>query len=124
MLVLNDLEIGRGRDEADVDEVLSLSDLTRSIGKGATMAHVIEKVLRSNGATACTVPGNFPLELADQIRARRIKVETKNAGAFYPQRLLKTPAEIRGTPHFVQPPKSCESAIVRPAPARIPIAAQ
>ena len=56
MLVLNDLEIGRGRDEAEVDEVLSLSELTRSIGKGCTMAHVIEKVLRTNGATACTVP--------------------------------------------------------------------
>ncbi|HVR86311.1 MAG TPA: Xaa-Pro peptidase family protein [Planctomycetota bacterium] len=94
MLVLNDLEIGRGRDEADVDEVLSLSELTRSIGKGCTMAQVIEKVLRTNGVTACTVPGNFPLDLADQIRARKIKVECK-VGPFYPQRLIKTPREIR-----------------------------
>jgi Xaa-Pro aminopeptidase len=94
MLVLNDLEIGRGRDEAKVDEILSLSDLTRSIGKGCTMAHVIAKVLRSNGLSACTVPGNFPLELADQIRAQKIKVEPK-VGSFYPQRLLKTPQEIK-----------------------------
>jgi Xaa-Pro aminopeptidase len=95
ILVLNDLEIGRGRDEAEVDEVLSLSEITRSIGKGCTMAHVVEKVLRTNGTSACTVPGNFPLELADQIRARKIKVETKSAGAFYPQRLLKTRGEIQ-----------------------------
>ena len=32
----------------------------------------------------------------------------------------KTPAESRGHPHFVQPPKSCDSAIVRPAPATSP----
>src|SRR5687767_8310081 len=94
MLVLNDLEIGRGRDEARVDEVLSLSEITRSIGKGCTMAHVIEKVLRDRGYTACTVPANFPLELADQIRARRIKVESKG-GSFYPERLIKTSAEIK-----------------------------
>lgn len=94
LLLLNDLELGRGRDQAKVDEVLSLSELVRSIGKGCTMAHVIEKVLRKNGYSACTVPANFPLELADQIRARRIKVEAKS-GNFYPARLIKTPAEIR-----------------------------
>jgi Xaa-Pro aminopeptidase len=94
LLLLNDLEVGRGRDEAEVDAVLSLSELTRSIGKGCTMAHVIEKVLRDQGCRACTVPANFPLELADQIRARRIKVEAK-AGPFYPRRLIKTPGEIR-----------------------------
>ena len=32
LLILNDLEIGRGRDEAEVDEVLSLSEITRSVG--------------------------------------------------------------------------------------------
>jgi len=94
MLVLNDLEIGRGRDEAEVDEVLSLSEITRSIGKGCTMAHVIEKVLRERGFAACTVPANFPLELADQIRARRIKVDSK-VGSFYPERLIKTSGEIK-----------------------------
>ena len=94
MLLLNDLEVGRGRDEAEVDAILSLSELTRSIGKGCTMAHVIEKVLREHGCGSCTVPANFPLELADQIRARKIKVDAKT-GSFYPRRLIKTPGEIR-----------------------------
>src|SRR5262249_23511689 len=94
LLVLNDLEIGRGRDEAEVDEVLSLSEITRSVGKGCTMAHVIERVLRDHGAKACEVPANFPLELADKIRARKIKVASRE-GQFDPQRLLKTPGEIR-----------------------------
>src|SRR5437773_3631268 len=38
MIVLNDLEIGRGRDQAEVDEVLSLSEITRRVGKQCTMA--------------------------------------------------------------------------------------
>jgi Xaa-Pro aminopeptidase len=94
MIVLNDLEIGRGRDEARVDEVLSLSELVKRIGKGATMAHVIERVLRDHGCSACGVPSNFPLELADQLRKRKIKVEAKPSPLF-PERLLKTPEEIR-----------------------------
>jgi Xaa-Pro aminopeptidase len=94
MLVLSDLEIGRGRDEADVDEVLSLSELTRSIGKGVTVGAILARVLRDHGASACTVPANFPLEIADQMRALRIKVAAK-PHPFYPERLLKAPAEIR-----------------------------
>ncbi len=94
MLVLSDLEIGRGRDEARVDEVLSLSELSRAIGKGATTARVIERVLRDHGADSCTVPANFPLELADQLRKRRIRVAAK-PHPFTEGRLLKSPEEIR-----------------------------
>lgn len=94
MLVLSDLEIGRGRDEAGVDEVLSLSEITRSVGKGATVARIIARVLRDHGASACTVPANFPLELADQLRALRIRVAPK-PNPFYPERLLKSGPEIR-----------------------------
>jgi len=58
------------------------------------MAHVIERVLRDHGCSACGVPSNFPLELADQLRKRRIKVAAKPSPLF-PERLLKTPGEIR-----------------------------
>ncbi len=94
MLVLSDLEIGRGREQAEVDEVLSLSELNRSIGKGATVARVIARVLRDHGASACTVPANFPLELADQLRRLRVRVTAK-PHPFYPGRLLKSAGEIR-----------------------------
>ena len=94
MIVLNDLEIGRGRDEAGVDEVLSLSEITKRVGKGCTMAHVIERVLRDHGCSSCEVPANFPLELADQLRKRRVRVAARPHPLF-PDRLLKTPAEVR-----------------------------
>jgi len=94
LLVLSDLEIGRGRDEAEVDEILSLSELQKAVGKPATMARIIARVLKDHGCSACEVPGNFPLELADAIRAEKIKVTSKPA-PLYPERLLKTPSEIK-----------------------------
>ncbi len=104
ILVLNDLEIGRGKEQARVDEILSLSAIERKIGRGATPARVIERVLRDRGAGAVAVPHNFPLEVADQMRARGIKVVPRPV-PFYPGRLRKTAAEVRaieGTQRVVE----------------------
>ncbi|HXG59778.1 MAG TPA: Xaa-Pro peptidase family protein [Planctomycetota bacterium] len=94
MLVLSDLELGRGRDEARVDEVLSYSEILRSLGKKASLARVIESVLRDHGASRCVVPANFPLELADRLRALGLRVQAR-PHPFYPERVLKTPEEVR-----------------------------
>ena len=107
MLVLADLELGRGRDEADVDEILSLSELSRRVGKGATMARIIALVLKDRGVSACDVPGNFPLDLADQLRALKIKVAARPA-PLYPDRLLKTPQEIK---HIEAAQRATEEAV-------------
>ncbi len=94
VLVLSDLEIGRGRDEAEVDEILSLSEISRRIGKGAGPAQVMARVLRDRRASRCEVPHNFPLEVADGLREQGIRV-TARPNPFFPGRLLKSPAEIR-----------------------------
>jgi Xaa-Pro aminopeptidase len=94
MLVLSDLEIGRGREQADVEEILSLSDLAKAVGPGWTMSKVIHRVLKDHGCGACEVPSNFPLGLADDLRGLGVKVTAK-PNPFYPARLLKSPREIR-----------------------------
>ncbi len=94
ILILSDLEIGRGRRQARVDEVLSLSRLNRLAGKGASTAGVIERVLRGRGVRRVTVPHDFPLGLADRLRARRIGVKTRPA-PFFAERIRKTPREVR-----------------------------
>ena len=86
-LVLNDLEIGRGRKEARVDEVLSLRK------KGGT-ARAIADLLRDRGVSRCGVPHNFPLGLADRLRALRIRVDGK-PDPFFPERVRKAPEEVR-----------------------------
>ena len=50
-------------------------------------------------------------------RASRIQPPAASTGRK-PSR--KTPSEKRGHPHFVQPPRSCDSAIVSPAAAITP----
>src|SRR5829696_2532852 len=54
-------------------------------------------------------------------RASRIQPPTARTGR---NPIRKTPSEKRGQPHFVQPPRICESAIVNPAPAISPYVAQ
>ncbi len=94
MLILSDLEIGRGRDEAGVEEILSLSALAKAVGEGWTMSKIIARALKDHGCNACTVPMNFPVGLADALRKLGIRIEAKPE-PFYPGRLIKTPAEIR-----------------------------
>jgi len=94
ILILSDLEIGRGRAQARVDEVLSLSEFDRRIGKGVPVDRLIGRVLRERGVRRVTVPHNFPLELADRLRAQRIGV-TPRPAPFFPGRVRKTAEEVR-----------------------------
>ncbi len=89
-LVLSDIEVGRGRREARVDEVLSLSGWIR----GGDTARAIARLLRDRGAARVTVPHDFPLELADRLRRFRIRVTAKPA-PFFEERAVKAPGEIR-----------------------------
>lgn len=93
-LVLPDLEIGRGRDEARVDEILHLSKLQQGLGRNPSPAQVIHRLLRQRKIRRVTVPERFPLGLADQLRARGIRVDWR-PGPFYPERARKTGPEVR-----------------------------
>lgn len=94
ILVLNDLEIGRGRDQARVDEILPLSRVQRGLGARPGPAAVIARILSDRGVRRVEVPSTFPLELADRLRARRVRVVPRPA-PFYPERVRKTPEEVR-----------------------------
>jgi Xaa-Pro aminopeptidase len=91
MLVLNDLELGRGKKEAAVDEVVSLSDVSRKIGKSHP-ADVVKSLLK--GRKKVRVPANFPVDMADALRGRGIDVVVKPV-PFYERRLVKERREIR-----------------------------
>ena len=98
-LLLSDLEIDRGRREARVDEVVSSSDLEKSLrAKGRTPAPtpsgVIAAFLKARGAARPLVPATFPLGLARELEEHGVRVRPV-AGMFRPERMVKTPAEIR-----------------------------
>jgi len=104
-LLLTDLELGRGRKEARVDEVHSWSAIERAIEAESPPAAagearkpvpyevVIERFLRERGVGRLRVPSRFPLRLADRLRERGFDLEP-GAEPFYAERARKRPEEI------------------------------
>jgi Xaa-Pro aminopeptidase len=93
--VMSDLEIDRGRRQARVDRVLSLSryqkQLRRAGVKQPRFSDVLNRVLREFRVRRVEVPTNFPIGVAR--RLRRIRVVVK-PDPFFPEREIKTSAEI------------------------------
>lgn len=97
-LVLSDLEIGRGRKQAQADEILPYSEFEKEVqGKGAK-APPFEKVLAHflvrQKVKSALVPAKFPLGYARELAANKIKVEPTGE-LYWPERETKTEAELR-----------------------------
>ncbi|HKQ32617.1 MAG TPA: aminopeptidase P family protein, partial [Thermodesulfobacteriota bacterium] len=97
-LVLSDLEIDRGRKEATVDRVLSLTDLHKRLAadkvKKIKLLDIAELVLRDLKIKKVTVPGRFAIKYADGLRKKGYKVIPRDEEPFFEQRLRKTSREI------------------------------
>ncbi len=97
-LVLSDLEIDRGRKEADVDQVLSLSGYQRRLQaekrKRIRLVDVADLVLKDMKVKKVTVPGMFPLRYADELRKRGYAIICDESDPFFVERLRKTPDEV------------------------------
>jgi Xaa-Pro aminopeptidase len=95
-LILNDLEVDRGKKEAEVDKIFSYSELEKKLenrnGRKPQMSDVIARVLVDLGAKQVAVPSTFPLSFAENLKKRRIRTVPK-ADPFYEERVLKTAAE-------------------------------
>jgi len=91
-IVLNDLEIDRGRREAKVDKVLSASDLGREFGSMST-AVIAAGLLRRQKIRRVEVPSDFPLGTARALEKAGIKVLPVD-GHFWPEREIKTKREL------------------------------
>src|SRR5437867_11690269 len=70
-LVLSDLEIDRGRKQANADEFVMFSELEREVQGKSRKTPPYEKVLahflRKRGVKSAIVPANFPLGHADEL---------------------------------------------------------
>jgi Xaa-Pro aminopeptidase len=96
-LVLSDLEIGRGRKQAQADEFVSFNKLEREVQGKSKKAPPYEKVLahflRKRGVRSTIVPANFPLGFAQELAANKIRLHATN-GLFWPKREAKSDKEI------------------------------
>lgn len=97
-LVLSDLEIDRGKNEAAVDKILSLSEYQKKLLAGKRkrigLADIADLILKEMKVKRVTVPGLFPLKYADELRRRGFTVNPNNRDPFFVERLTKTPREI------------------------------
>src|SRR5437867_1223043 len=97
-LVLSDLEIARGRKQAEADEFVSFNKLEREVQGNSRKAPPYEKVLahflRRRAVRSTIVPANFPLGYAQELAANKIRVRATN-GLFWPEREAKSDEEIK-----------------------------
>lgn len=95
--VMSDLEIDRARKEAEVDRVLSVSRYHKQLKlagvKQPRLSDVLNRVLREFRVRSVEVPASFPIGLARQLRGIRVVV---TPDPFFPEREIKTSAEIAG----------------------------
>ena len=97
-VVLSDLEIDRGRKQAQADEILPYSQFEREVQGKAKKAPAFEKVLSQflvkRRVHSALVPDNFPLRYAEELGEMNIRVQSAN-GLFWPEREAKTEDELR-----------------------------
>ena len=97
ILLMSDLELDRAKEEADVGEVLSLTEWFRKAKEGGKacvgLLDAVDAFLRSRGVKELDVPANFGLGYAEELK-RRGYVLSVRRGPFYAERLIKSPVEI------------------------------
>jgi len=95
-LMLNDLEVDRGRKEAEVDSVLSLSEWSekarKKMGPKISMVDVASLFLKEKKVKSLILPQNFPAYIAAELQKRKFKLEFRPQ-PFWKERLLKTKKE-------------------------------
>ena len=98
ILVLSDLEIDRGREEATVDSVLSYSDYIRKLPpnkrKKVSFTEIVDLIFKEQKIKSVSVPGRFPLKYADGLRKLGYKIIAKSSDPFFEQRLKKNKKEV------------------------------
>jgi Xaa-Pro aminopeptidase len=96
-LVLSDLEIDRGRKQAEADEFVMFSELEREVQGKSKKTPRYEKVLahflKKRGVRSAVVPANFPLRYAEELAVNNIRVRASD-GLYWPEREAKSEKEI------------------------------
>lgn len=104
-ILLNDLEIDRGRAQARVDFVESYSDFSKlaekTPGKTPSQARVVAAWLLSKEVREVRVPSDFPLGAARELKKAGIDVKPAR-GAFVPEREIKSRPEVHALENAIR----------------------
>jgi len=96
-VVMSDLEIDRAKEQADVDEVLSLSAHMEKINKrrvnSTKLTDIVTEVLNERAINSVLVPSAFPVGYADHLREQGIAVSVRD-DPFFERRTIKSRREV------------------------------
>jgi Xaa-Pro aminopeptidase len=97
-IVLNDLELDRGRRQARHCRVISLTGCARRLAEGKVkvsgLAQVVRLLAREKRVKRFFVPDTFPYGLARELRRLRLRLKVK-PGSFFPERERKSAEEVK-----------------------------
>ncbi len=95
-IVLSDLEVDRGRAQAQADEVLSMSEETKRLGlpKKVAFAKFAAAFLRARKVRRAEVPASFPLGLGQGLAKAGVRLAPAK-GLFWKEREHKSPEELK-----------------------------
>lgn len=96
-LLASDLELDRAKDQSIADEVLSTSEVAKTLkakGIPANSVEITDWVLKNRGVSNILVPANFPVQYADMLRKKNYTLEWKR-DPFFEERVIKTKDEIK-----------------------------
>ena len=108
-IVLSDLEIDRGRDQAKVDEVIAFSEMMGRLPKGAGFKEVLLAFLKKHRVRRAQVPSTFPLGIAQALASAGIELKAQE-GLFYKEREYKKAEELR---HIARALRMTEAGMAR-----------
>ncbi len=99
ILVLNELEIERGKRDAKVDKVLSFSEYLKKLPpkkrKKRIITNIVDLIFKELKIKGALVPGRFPIKYTDELRKLGYRLRFKQKEPFFEERLKKTPMEMK-----------------------------
>jgi len=102
--LLSPLEVGRAEKESNFDHVhldTPWREKASESGSKPSLASIAAAFLQAHDVSEIVVPGQFPLMYADTLRALGFQV-TPQQGTLFPQRAIKSEAEIKHLAHAEQ----------------------
>jgi len=100
-LYLSDLEVDRGRSQGSVDEVVRIKEVADAAKENgglpatghARVGALVSHIAKERGIEGFHVPADFPVALADALRAHGFGLRW-SAAPFVPERACKAPEEV------------------------------
>ncbi len=111
ILVMSDLEMDRAKTQANVDRVLSYSELEQKAKKQGikepSTVDIVSVVLKEAKIRQLSVPANFPFIHATRLQELGFSLKPKR-DPFYERRVIKTAEEVR---HIEASQRATEEAV-------------